>query len=369
MDKNSIDKLLSKIYYDVSARGSFGGIDSLFRQSKKYNPQILKADVKKWLEKQEDYGVHFPFRKSVQTSRIIVKGINYMWKMDLMDMSSLARYNGGVKYVLLVIDDFSRYVWVAPLRSKSGDDVVSKIKGIFSIKKPIYVRTDKGKEFVNAKFQNFLKLQKVKHIVTQSEKKAAIAERAIKTIKSKLYKYMYNKQIHKYVDILQEVVKVYNSSYHTSIKMQPREVNKKNEESVWRNLYVNNNNFLIRYKNKKLKLLKIGDYVRISFLRQTFAREYRQKWSSEIFQIYKIFVRDGVPVYLLRDFGGEEIQGSFYREELQLTEYDEGAFYKIEKIIRRRRNVNSGKKEYLVKWLNWGKKYNSWVSESVIKRL
>lgn len=72
--------------------------------------------------------------------------------MDLMDMLSLVRYNGGVKYVLLVIDDFLRYVWVVFFRFKLGDDVVLKIKGIFLIKKFIYVRIDKGKEFVNVKF-------------------------------------------------------------------------------------------------------------------------------------------------------------------------------------------------------------------------
>jgi hypothetical protein len=111
-----------------------------------------------------------------------------------------------------------------------------------------------------------------------------------------------------------------------------------------------------------------GSFVRISFYKHVFSREYRQKWSSELFQIYQRQMRDGILVYWLRDLSGENLQGSFYREELQPASYSTDTVYKIEKVLRTKRD-RSGKKLMYVKWLNWGPKFNSWISEDNVQEI
>jgi hypothetical protein len=125
--------------------------------------------------------------------------------------------------------------------------------------------------------------------------------------------------------------------------------------------------YIISGNNKK-SLLNVGQYVRISFLRHPFSREYREKWSTEIFQIFRRYMRDGIVVYWIRDLSGEDIIGSFYRKELQEVDIDSETLYKVEKILRTKTLAN-GKKMYYVKWLNWGDKFNSWVKEEDIQDL
>ena len=125
---------------------------------------------------------------------------------------------------------------------------------------------------------------------------------------------------------------------------------------------------LIRKQNTNINLLKPGTYVRISFLRRAFFTEYRHKWSIELFQIYKQAMRDGIIVYFLCDLGGEKIEGSFYREELQKAHINDDTLYKVEKIPKTKKN-KQGETIHLVKWLNWPDKFNSWEKDENIKNI
>ena len=371
MDSSKLNEILSSIFYKFDTPGGFSSIYKLYNQAKKVIPDLSKKSVIDWLRAQDTYGVHLPFKSRIERSRIIVKGIDYMWEMDLMDMNKLRKYNKDVRYVLLVIDVFSKYVWVKGMKSKDAAQIITFFKDIMkhSNRKPKYVRTDKGREFVNANFKEFVRGEGIEHIQTQSEIKAAVAERAIKTIKGKLFKYMYHKQVYKYIDVLQSIAAQYNSTKHSTIKVAPDEVSNENETEIWRNVYtaLSGKNLVVRGL-KRLSLLKEGDYVRISFLRGTFAREYRQKWSSEVFQIFRRGMRDGIVVYWLRDLSGDEVLGSFYREEIEPVKYSLDNIYKIEKILRRKHD-KAGKLMYYVKWLNWDKKFNSWISRDQAEEL
>lgn len=370
MDKIDIDTLLKKLYYNVkSSTAAFQSVRKLYLAAKLENPLIRYKDVVKWLQKQETYGVFFPYKKKIQRSRTIVKGIDYLWQMDLMDLVTLESYNDGHKFVLLVIDIFSRFVWCFALLHKTGVEVTDKIKLILSTgRKPIYVQTDKGKEFKNRVFQGFLKENNITFMETQSEVKAAYAERAIKTIKGRIFKYMYYKETYKYYDIVNFITYNYNHTKHRVLGMKPIEVTKANEQQVWNEMYASLKNPVVRKSQKPSKDLNVGDYVRISFLRNLFSREYSDRWSQEIFQIFNKAMRDGVTVYWLRDFSGEEVLGSFYREELQLTDVSKDTVYKIEKIIKTRK-TKAGVKQYLVKWKYWNSKYNSWVNHEDLETL
>ena len=115
----------------------------------------------------------------------MVAGIGIQADADLMDLRQLAKYNDGINYILLHIDDFSRFVWTRPLKTKCGKEVAKAFEDIFQNGgKTIKLRTDKGREFSNKIVQNLFKVEDVHHFVTQNEPKACIAERAIKTLKS-----------------------------------------------------------------------------------------------------------------------------------------------------------------------------------------
>ena len=114
--------------------------------------------------------------------------------------------------------------------------------------------------------------------------------------------------------------------------------------------------------------LNIGDWVRISYLKKTFDREYQEKWSGEIFKVVGRKLKQGRAVYTLQDYAGEDIVGSFYPEELQLITVPENAVYKVEKVIRSRKRKGKPR-EYFVKWLNWGERWNSWVTEQDLRDL
>ena len=94
-------------------------------------------------------------------------------------------------------------------------------------------------------------------------------------------------------------------------------------------------------------------------------REYSQKWTGELFKIDTRFRREGVPIYTILDWDGERVDGTFYEPELQPVTIDPTTEYRVEKILKRR--VRNKRKEVLVRWLHWPKKYDSWIPEADVK--
>ena len=358
-----VNAVLNKLYFNISSPGALAGVDRLYKAAKKQLPDLTYADVKAWLLSQEAYGVYYPFRGRFSRSRVISAGIDYLWEMDLMDMQKIAKANNGYKYVLLVIDVFSRFVWTSPLESKRGEEITSVLKFITQDmhRYPKYLRSDRGYEFVNLNVRRWCKAHNISHVLTNSEVKAALAERAIKTIKGRLFRYMHVTHSDRYIHVLQKVTRTYNNTFHSSIGMAPAAVSKANENALWWSMYVAMN------KHKPVRqgfqnVLPVGLHVRISLLRNPFAREYRIKWSTEIFQIYQRFARDGILIYLLRDSSGEVLKGSFYREELLPIVKKPHILYKIEKIVKTVERPD-GRRLHYVKWANWDDSYNTWIKE------
>ena len=343
---------LKDIYFTPKHPASFGGPQKLYEYVKKEDKHDIGLNrIRQWLQSQEAYSLHRPVRRTFPTNRVLVEGIDDQWDADLMDMSSYADKNNGVKYVLLVIDIFSKYIWLRPLYSKTGREVQ---EAFASIKRtPKLLRTDKGKEFTNHTIENYFKSRGIHHFVTQNQGKANFAERGIKTIKSHIQRYMTHHQTHEYIKILPDVNQSYNTSYHTTIGMSPKEVSKENERAVWWLTYWPKK----RVKKKPFKF-KVDAHVRIPYLTNVFTREYDEKWTGEVFIVTKRYRRDGINVYTVKDLQNEPIKGTFYEQELSKTAL--GEIHKIEEVLKERKR--QGKKEYFVKWKYYPKKFNSWIS-------
>ncbi|XP_059147576.1 uncharacterized protein LOC131936848 [Physella acuta] len=138
--------------------------------------------------------------------------------------------------------------------------------------------------------------------------------------------------------------------------MAPVNVNLSNQERVWNTLYEHGD---ITYR----KVFNEGDRVRIGQSRNTFKKGYTPSWTEELFTVSRVNATTPV-TYVLKDDSGEEVKGSFYKEELQKV--GDKKVYRVEQIIQERKGV--GGKEYLVKWFGYNPSFNSWISARDISK-
>ena len=115
-----------------------------------------------------------------------------IWGFDLADMQLLSKYNKGIRFLLCAIDIFSKYAWVVPLKDKKGISIVKVFQLLLkqSNRKPNKIWVDEGSEFYNAYFKKWLRDNDIVMYSTHNEGKSVVAERFIRTLKSKIYTYM-----------------------------------------------------------------------------------------------------------------------------------------------------------------------------------
>ena len=97
--------------------------------------------MKKWLQSQLTYTLHYPARKSFLSNKIVVTKIDQQWEADLVDMKEFAKENDNNTFILTVIDSFSKFAFVEPLKQKTAQNVLLAFKKIFTKRKCIYLRT------------------------------------------------------------------------------------------------------------------------------------------------------------------------------------------------------------------------------------
>ena len=193
-------------------------------------------------------------------------------------MQLLSKYNKGIRFLLCAIDVFSKYAWVVPLKDKKSKSIVKAFQIILkqSNRKPNKIWVDKGSGIYNASFKKWLQDSDIVMYSTHNEGKSVVAKRFIKTLKSKIYKYMTSISKNVYIDKLDDIVDEYNNTYHTTIKMKPIDVKD--------NTYINGDKEI----NNKDPRFKVGDHVRISKYKSIFAKWYMPNWSEEVFVIKKV---------------------------------------------------------------------------------
>ncbi|XP_070569265.1 uncharacterized protein [Ptychodera flava] len=168
------EQALRDIYYNPET--GFGGAESLYRRVREQYPdlKVTRRKVKEWLDAQLTYTLHRPVRRTQRGRRIFVTRIDEQWQMDLVEMGQFERENGGMRYLLTVIDVLSKYAWAVPIKTKTGDHVLAAMKGIIndgedpqtrinsgpdqfgSNRRPDKLQSDEGREFTNKKMQDWL---------------------------------------------------------------------------------------------------------------------------------------------------------------------------------------------------------------------
>ena len=169
--------------------------------------------------------LHKPITRNFRKRRVISYGVDKIWAADLVEIPQYSKWNKSIKYLLMVIDVFSKYGWIVPLKDKKTESVSLAFDHIFkkSKRKPEKLWTDKGSEFISKHFKDFLRRHNITLYHTQNEEKLSIVERWNKTMKNKMWKMFSANNNTVYWDQLDKLVDDYNNNYHSSIKMTPTE--------------------------------------------------------------------------------------------------------------------------------------------------
>lgn len=357
--------LFKSLYFTPGKPSSFGGktkfLDAV-RKTKGFSKSRMNR-AKQWINSVETYSLHRQAATGKTKNRrpIIVTGIDSTWEIDLSDLSKFRQANDGKRYVLFVIDVFSRFAWIRILKDKAGSTVTSAMEDIFrsSNRMPKYINSDLGKEFYNKQFKQLLRSHNIHHYHTENRDiKASIVERLQRTIKDKLYRYFTHSSKHRYIEVLPQLVGAYNNSNHSALDIAPSEVTLINQEEVWNQQHHAD----LEMYNPKLhsNRLNIGDTVRVSKIRSTFEKGSLAKWTDELFIVDKV-LSTFPSTYSLVDMNSKSIAGTWYSWELQKA--PKPRVYKIEEVLRKKK-IN-GKWKYFVKFLGYDSSFNEWVDNIV----
>lgn len=311
-----VDKTLSKIYYTLSDSTSLSGYKQLCKEVKKRGLKISENNIRKWLEAQPTYTLHKQRRLRFPRLKYRPINIDDVWSIDLADMQNISTHNNGNRYILAIIDHFSRYAWCVPIKNKTSESVIKAFQTLFkkTKRRPLHILSDRGREFVNKKFMSFLEKHSIKfYTANDVATKASLCERFIRSCKSLIYRYFTFKKTKKYVDVLEQLVDIYNKRKHRSIGCAPADVNETNILSIWE--YMTKNTPVKIFNEKRVKF-KTGTFVRIANPKLAFDKGYKEQWSNEIFLVDKVIL--SYPhTYRIRALDGEKIKGLFYEQELQ----------------------------------------------------
>ena len=226
------------------------------------------------------------------TKKIIYNHIDEIWGIDLADMIDYKISNNkGFRYIFIIIDNFSKNLWAIPLKNKYSQTITNEFSNILtkSKRKPLKLESDRGSEWYNSIFQNFMKAKIIQHYSRFTDKGPSIAERVIRTLQNLLKKPVFEKGKADWLSELSSVTKQYNNTIHHSIKMTPIQASKKtNEKEVYSNLRDD------RVKQKPK--YKLGQLVRTADIKRVFSKGDSTNWSYKLYTITEV-IHDTIPAY------------------------------------------------------------------------
>ena len=296
--------------------------------------------------------LHRPMRKNFERRTTSSRGFLDLLQADLIEMIPYQKSNKDFRYLLTVINVFSKYAWARAIKRKTAKCVTEAMRDILNSKdgklfKPTrLLQTDGGNEFFNATFRRMLKEYNTRLYSTQSEKKAAVVERFNRTLKTNMWREFTARGSYKWIDILDGLLEEYNNSKHRTIGMKPSDITLADEAFL-----LEKHSKVESSKKRGSVRFRKGDCVRISRFKGVFEKGYTPNWSVELYIVDRVLPTSPV-TYRLRDTKGALIMGSFYNEELSKTSYKDT--YLVDKIVRRCGN------RVLVKWYGFPSSENTW---------
>ena len=368
MSKNEVKKYVEENYSNPNCPFAFSGIKKI---QKYIQNTLTKEEISEILLKKESYTLmkqSFDKKKNkVYTPIIAYKYLDNL-QGDLIDISTLSQENNQIKFLFCIIDVFTRYAWVFPIENKKSDTILKVLQYFFRLNNVNIsnISFDFGGEFRNSKIQKFLKDKNVKVWYSVSPNKCSIVEIFQKYLQRKIYSFLVEKETHRYIDVLTDIVYGYNNSYHSFLKMTPVDATLKE------NLYhIQKIHFSLfkRFAKKKKPKYSIGTIVRVSLDKKSFfkRRSYNIQNSYQKYEIYKIITKNSIePKYFLKHISSQEKidNGYFYENELipVKNEIFRG------NVIKKRKN-RKGQNEYLFKFRGYPDRFNQWMRSQDIEEI
>ena len=300
LNKNvTLNDALSKLYNDISSAPSFSSKIEAFLRS-----NVVHSKHRRIVKK------NFPRRK------VISRFPFDLFMADLIEYPQLKYQNSNYRFILVVIDCFTRKVWAVPMKQKSAQWTADAFESIFKTfdKFPIHVVTDRGLEFYNSQVRNVFLNYGINHysIKTKSKWKASLVERVIRTLKTRLQRYFTKNKTKRWIDVIDQFVSNYNATPHSAHGLPPQDVSHTNQKDVYKRLY----------PTQSLKTdcrLRVGDKVRKIIDKTLFEKGYTTNWSEEIYKINEIRQSNGVCWYYLVSLDNKPVEGIWYYYQLNLV--------------------------------------------------
>ena len=257
--------------------------------------------------------------KPVETRKVIVSDVNECWGADLVFMPKKTwALNDDYKYILTIIDIFSRFAWCFPLKQKRDIDVINALETMRELPESMWV--DEGGELSSEFLQDWLSSRDSHIYHTYGQHKSAVIERFNRTLKTKMFQEFELQDTEKWIDLLDEVVKDYNNTVHRSIGMTPNEARmNRNYKKVLKTFEEQSED-----KNVKSKVsFSVGDRVRVRIMKETkgFSKGYTKSWSNDIYTIMRIKKTNPL-MYKLQDADtAVGLKGALYHDDMKHTKF------------------------------------------------
>ena len=352
----------AKDYSDVRAGHAFSGINAVGRATAPGRAALES------LRTVDSYTRHKEVKKP-KSNPYFVHTLRELGQGDLCDKSNLSEWNDGVKFILCIMDTFSRFLWVRSLKNKSASTVNSAMREIFAEIQalgavpgvPVFRRflTDAGTEFLSASARQVYREFHIEHQTANVH--ASHVERKQRDLQHRIGQYLTENETRRYIHVLPGIVEGLNSAMHRIIHMTPRQAERdENHDSV---RFAMSEYFEKSRSKSKRPGLAVGEWVRI-VIRELFRKSYDQTYTTEFYKVKKVLTHMPRPMYILEDPEGNEQKGFFYEEELSPYRSED---FKIKRVLKRRRRRGRAP-ESLVEWLGFPKSQATWIADSATTR-
>jgi len=370
-----VSSLLTKIYFNPSRVGSYGGYHILTSEANKIlektsQQPVSERVVKLWLSGQVPYVLH----KRVRTRKFKRRVMRYepfkgkLMQADIIFYSDIPHY--GYKYLLLVQDTATRYLMYKFLKTKTCAENLKKIKEIFSEIKliPKNLLVDSGGEWFCKEFENWAKENNcnVYAIGSGDSGKIPHLDRVTRYIQERLATVFTHKETSNWVQIIPRLISSQNRTFSRSIGMTPKEAWEKplgtEIVQIKKHQSINERSGEMKRVRRKVRFnrFKIGQWVSILGPDYgTMQHKYKGQWTLTKFKIVRINKVDNKNIYYLEDELGEPIKNGFYESELTEARYE--PFKRIEKVLKKQ--TVDGVKYVLVRYKRQDKRFDAWIKE------
>ena len=300
---------LSKLYYNERSPAGLSSPYRLYLAARKEGLKVNLKQVSSWLSTQDAYSMHRKVIRNFPRNPVIVFGPSDVLSYDYTILpAKLVRANKGYTAWLILIDLFSRYAMVWPVRNKSAETAARILEPIFKEVRPAHLFGDKEPAFQSKLMRALYVKYHIIYYTTTTGIKSSIVERCQRTLKERVYKYLTAAKTNYYLDKLPEIVYAYNHTPIKTLGVAPAQVSAENTNQIFLKVYAP-----LMLPNARVYRYKAGNLVKIALPKEIFKKGYEETWTKSNYLVIARRKLHRQNVYKLRTLNGYVMPG-WYQE-------------------------------------------------------